>query len=295
MNKTYSDKAYFKKSYDLLWHRNSVKENTQNVTNFMGAHTSKSLCMEKRVELLIFGYLRLYIEESDDENLLNLSHIAKDIKYLCYQYFQGLYENLKFGMYFNSKYTIRTNRNGYHKHKLKWYRDEQTGTQQFFQIGLFLSLNGGWISGSGVHEWKIKCIETNGKRWIGICCIDDTKYDINKLDISMLNIKLRNIAQLYTIHGWYCFDASHISGYRGKTTLFHQNLKKLKYDTNDNVIVSLDCIEWKVRFILEKYDSKTEKYVTIIPIDKAIPLQPNMKYYPFVYSNQCDTFQVCLR
>ena len=262
----------------------------------MGSQLSKGVCMEKKLELLIFGYLRLYVEENEDEDFEDIYHIARDIKLLCFKYFQGLYEDLKFGMYFRSKYAIRTNIDGYHKHKLKWYHDSATGNQKYFQIGLFISLNHNNIWTSGIHEWKIKCIDTNGKRWIGVCCIDETKYDIHRLNISMLNTKLRNIEQLYSLHGWYCYTSSRISGYRKGRTVYHQNLNELKYDTNDYVIVSLDCNEWKLRFRIEKLNKRTKKYVHLDVTDnKPIPLQPNMTYYPFVYSNKCDTFQVCLR
>ena len=207
---------------------------------------------------------------------------------------------------------MKSNKDGIHIHKSPSFY----ASNKYDRHKTFISRNGGWQN--GIHEWKIKCLVKKGESAIGICCVHPFKFNDKNIEKAQkfdwdksLNIAAAEYIatnKLEYVHYWYSSGST-----LGTTTAIYAYCKggvhpkcgyqhvNAKYVENDIVTVRLDCNNWKLHWLLNKYDDKNEMYQEK---DKLISnyhdIIPYLYYYPIICSTGTfdeggDSFQILFR
>eukprot|EP01084_Bolivina_argentea_P119094 211212_1 len=200
--------------------------------------------MNVEKELLVFGYIR-QIEMV----------IPFDIMKTCCDFYT-YYELIRFSIY-NSETSESTD-------NFTCLKSKDTGCNK-----LFVSEKG---FNSGYHQWKIKCVHSNGNAGVGV--IINNKNDIQSLKGGNYWLFNRNFEGSYY---WYSdVHGSRIQYYKNGNQEWYHDIG-IYFVTNDIITIRLDCNKWKLQFSKLSNDNKTE-----IEVDKEFDIQNNCTYYPAV-------------
>eukprot|EP01084_Bolivina_argentea_P184308 317894_1 len=198
--------------------------------------------VSQRQTLLVFGYIRMYIQPLLSKN----ETIPHEIIQLCLKY-HVLYDWVDFSVY-NTEYYDRTMDNStqilFHKNKHR-----SSSKVMFSQHGF----------NEGIHVWKLKCIQYggDGSDAIGIATNINTNHWFNNME-----------GETY-----YTFSGATAYHFKNKTNCTESQRASKKWTINDELIIKLDCNDWTFDVFINEIcpDKKCVETFNIIP---------NKTYYP---------------
>eukprot|EP01084_Bolivina_argentea_P184306 317890_1 len=190
---------------------------------------SSTNCVSQRQTVLIFGYVRLYIQTLLSKN----ENIPHDIIKLCQKY-HCFYDWIDFSVYDPSYFDRIMD-----KSKQILFAKKRTSSNVIFSKQGF---------NKGIHVWKLKCIKYGGDNHdaIGIASTIDSDGWLNDIKGS----------------SYYTFSGENAWNFENRKQTEGVERESKKWATNDELIIKLDCNEWTFDVFINEISSNKKCFET---------------------------------